>query len=287
MSSLTALTASKPLRHSATTSTPFSRPRYSRRIVRAGSSSSTMTTRRGRRAREREPVTAGAGSARPGLSDGRGSVEAAARLAQVAEERGRRRVAIFRGLGEAQIEDPLEHGAGRRELHSSEARGRLFEDRVERLDAGLATEGGRALRASRRGGRRRRRCRRGHRRRRPRAPARATCRPRCRRSAGVGVAPRPGCRSRCPSVSGEPSSLARPKSMIFAWPESVIITLLGLRSRCTTSWAWASASPSATSIARSRARAGSIGASASRAARGCPRISSIAMKVAPSASSIS
>ena len=54
-------------------------------------------------------------------------------------------------------------------------------------------------------------------------------------------------------------SLARPKSMILACPDSVSMTFFGLRSRWTTPRAWASASPSATSIARSRARTGSSG----------------------------
>ncbi len=83
------------------------------------------------------------------------------------------------------------------------------------------------------------------------------------------------------------TSFARPKSMIFACPDSVSITFFGLRSRWTTPCACASASPSATSIARSRARAGASGVSAISEASGRPRTSSIAMKVEPSASSIS
>ena len=83
------------------------------------------------------------------------------------------------------------------------------------------------------------------------------------------------------------ASLARPKSMILTCPDSVSITFFGLRSRWTMPRACACTRPSTTSIARSSARSGSIGVPATSAASGRPRTSSIAMKVVPSASSIS
>ncbi len=101
------------------------------------------------------------------------------------------------------------------------------------------------------------------------------------------VSPRGGVSTPLSIGSRSLVSLARPKSMILARPDSVTITFEGLRSRCTTPRTWASASPSATSRARSRARAGSIRPRPSSVASGSPRISSMAMKVAPSAWSIS
>ena len=87
-------------------------------------------------------------------------------------------------------------------------------------------------------------------------------------------------------LSGGFHCLARPKSMSFARPESVTITFEGLRSRCTMPCACASARPSAISIARSSAR-GALIPPGTSADSGRPRTSSMAMKVAPSLSSIS
>ncbi len=117
-----------------------------------------------------------------------------------------------------------------------------------------------------------------------RAPAPATCTPRCRGRA------RRRCAARATltvdaSRSAGSTSLARPKSMILAWPSSVTITLAGFRSR------WIDAL-----LVRARQAFGDLGREVERArlaaaVRGCsvslsfsPRISSIAMNVTPSAS---
>ncbi len=61
-----------------------------------------------------------------------------------------------------------------------------------------------------------------------------------------------------PPFPPEGRSLARPKSTTLTRPSSAIITLRGLRSRCTMPWAWAAESASASGIAMSKKRSSRI-----------------------------
>ena len=84
-----------------------------------------------------------------------------------------------------------------------------------------------------------------------------------------------------PSADGTETYLAIPKSMTFAWPSPVSITLAGFRSRWTMPRWRANSSASAISEAMRKASGSGIGPRASRSLSVSPSTSSMAMKGTP------